>query len=68
MESRPPSYNQVVTENSTLPSYEEVIKDIKNEQRRDNYCSYFIISILFIILLIIIPVILATLTNKNENV
>lgn len=67
MQSHPPSYNQVVTENSTLPNYEEVMKDIKNEQR-DNYCLYFIISILFIILLIVIPVILATLTNKNENV
>lgn len=68
MDRPPPSYNQVITNNDTLPSYEEVIKDIKNEQRREKYCSYFIIFILFIILLIIIPVILATLTNKNENV
>lgn len=67
MDNPPPSYNQVVTENSILPSYEEVMKDIKYEKQA-HYCSYFIVSILFIILLIVIPVILATLTNKNENV
>lgn len=67
MDSSPPSYNQVITDNGTLPSYEEVMKDIKNEQC-DKYCTYFITILLFLLLLIIIPVILAILTNKNENV
>lgn len=60
-ESLPPSYEEVV-KSDVLPSYDDVLK----EERCKDCCLYLLIGIIFMILLIGIPVLLALKVDKNE--
>lgn len=51
-------------ENEPPPSYEDVIKSDKIV-KKDNYWLYLTITLIFIMVLVVLPIILALTVDKN---
>ena len=57
-----PTYEEVMNKENSLPKYE----DIKTKEKCD-WRSYILVTFIFLLFLIVLPVILALKVDKNEN-